>query len=125
MIRPRFVASAADTVEVQLCNVGDVGITPGNANYSVRNVESLGYLTGSGTIDFTSMTAGQCKTGTVTVAGAAAGDSIAIGWPATLNFGLIVDGRVTAADTVTLYACNQFDSLINPTSATFKVAVTK
>lgn len=124
-LQPRAVVTAADVVTVQLCNGGDVEETPGSATYSVRDTDALGYLTGSATIDWGALVPGQCSTNTITVAGAAAGDNVAAGWPSGLNAGLATRMLVTAPDTVTAQLCNVIDAEIDVTSLSYKAAITR
>lgn len=125
-LRPRYVASATNTVQVQLCNDLDTDQTPGSLAFSVRDATSLGYISGSATISWTTLVPGQCSTNTITVAGAAAGDNVMAGWPAALNAGLDGYMRVTAADTVTAQLYNKIDADITPPgSGVYKAAITR
>jgi hypothetical protein len=125
-LRPRYIASAADTVQVQLCNDLDTDQTPGSLTFSVRDATSLGYISGSASISWSALVPGQCSTNTITVTGAAAGDNVLAGWPATLPAGLDGYMRVTAADTVTAELCNRIDATISPpTSVVYKAAITR
>jgi len=65
------------------------------------------------------------KTLTVTVPGAAVGDVVAIGLPATVNAGIVFDARVSAADTLTVRAMNITASPVDPASATYDFVVFK
>ncbi len=113
-------------VSVQLCNVLDADITPGSLSWKARDMDSLGYLTGSATIDFGAIAPGGCVSDTIPVSGAAAGDNVAPGWPSGLEAGLQARALVSAANTVTVQLCNLAgDDDINPASATYKAAITK
>lgn len=118
-------ASAADTVAVRLCNFSGAAVDPANATYTVRDVGSLGYLSGSGTINFGSIPDGGCLSSTFTITGATTGDKLAAGWPSGLETGLIGSVLVTASDTATVRLCNFSGAAVDPSSATFGAAVTK
>ena len=55
-----------------------------------------------------------CSDTAITVSGAAVGDSVSIGPPATLEAGLSVSGYVSDADTVQLRLCNPTAADIDP-----------
>jgi hypothetical protein len=77
------------------------------------------------TLDFPSISAASTQTLTVTVPGAAVGDVVAIGLPATVNAGIVFDARVSAADTLTVRAMNITASPVDPASATYDFVVFK
>jgi hypothetical protein len=83
-------------------------------------------LTGSGTINFGSVSAQTSATSTLTVTGTAAGDPVTVACvgPA-VEAGIIYTARGSAANTVTVYAYNITGSPIDPASDTFKVIVHK
>ncbi|MGC4050992.1 MAG: hypothetical protein QM757_16630 [Paludibaculum sp.] len=124
-LEPRAKASAADTVQIQICNRGDGDITPGSASYSVRDMQTLGYLSASSSIDWGSLAPGQCTTNTVTITGAAAGDNVAGGWPAGLATGITPYVRISAANTATIQLCSHLDGDYDPPSGTYTVVVSK
>lgn len=83
-------------------------------------------LTGSGTIDFTSVSANGELTSNITVTGAADGDKVVLGWTnAAESAGIIYTAHVSATNTVTVKASNITLSPIDPGSGTFKVSVIK
>lgn len=82
-------------------------------------------LTASATLDFPSISAVSTQTLTVTVPGAAVGDVVAIGLPATVNAGIVFDARVSAADTLTVRAMNITAAPVDPASATYDFVVFK
>lgn len=81
------------------------------------------FLTAAAAINFSSIAAATCGEQTITLTGAAAGDSVAPGWPGTLEAGLAGSSRVSAANTVTLRLCNVTGASIDPANATFRVTV--
>ena len=83
------------------------------------------FLTTISGVNFGSIAGGGVANQTVTVEGAAVGDSVALGPPAAVESGLLVFGRVTAADTVTLRAHNLNGTTLNPAGAQWRVTVIK
>jgi len=83
-------------------------------------------LTATATIDFPSITAASTSDSTgITVTGAAVGDAVFVGTPATIEAGLVVTGYVSATNTVKVRAANVTALAINPASGAFKVVVIK
>lgn len=78
--------------------------------------------TASKTHDFGSINAQVQATTTVTVVGARSGDAVLVR-PTTAVDGIIVDGTVTARDTVTIRAVNYSSGAINPDSQVYRVIV--
>lgn len=74
------------------------------------------------THDFGSIAAQSQATQTVTVAGARIGDAVIVR-PTTAVNGIIVDGTVTAANTVTVRACNFSAGAIDPASQIYRILV--
>lgn len=76
-------------------------------------------VAGTASVDFPSITNAETGSATFTVTGAAVGDVIVVNPPA-LTTGLGFAGaRVTAANTVTVYAVNASAAPINEGAATF------
>ena len=82
-------------------------------------------ITAAASYDFASISAQTCAEFPLTLTGAAAGDEIAPGWPATLEAGLTGVMMATSANTVTVRVCNVTASSINPVSQTFRATVIK
>ncbi len=76
-------------------------------------------------LDFGSIDATDNATKTITVTGAEIGDAVALGLPAEPPEGILFQGFVSAADTVTIRAENHTASAIDPEAATFRVTVLK
>lgn len=74
------------------------------------------------THDFGSINAQTQATQTVTVNGAQSGDAVLVR-PTTAVNGIILDGTVTAADTVTIRAVNYSSGSIDPASQAYRVIV--
>jgi len=89
-------------------------------------VANLGFLTVTKTHDFGSIAHGAQEETTITVTGAAVGDAVFVGPPASIEADLSWGAYVSAADTVTLRVHNVASSgNINPASATWRVTVLK
>jgi hypothetical protein len=74
------------------------------------------------THDFGSINAQVQATQTVTVLGARTGDAVLVR-PTTAVNGIILDGTVTASDTVTVRAVNYSSGAIDPASQVYRVIV--
>lgn len=119
--------------EVSINASGDVAITPASG----RTVSIGGgtgikkVLAGTGSLDFGATAAGACDSLTITVTGAADGDTVALGIPtalATADSYQSFHGFVSAADTVTVKRCNPINAttaLSNPAAATVRATVFK
>lgn len=84
---------------------------------------TLGFLTATGTLDFAEIAAvGQADL-TITVAGAAVGDTVMLGLPAAPTAGIVFNAFVSASNTVTVRATNVTAAPVNPASATYRVTV--
>jgi hypothetical protein len=82
-------------------------------------------LTTTASVNFASMATGATNEQTVTLTGAVTGDAVMLGPPAGLEAGLLVQGRVTASNTVTLRAFNLSGATLDPAAATWRVTVTR
>lgn len=78
--------------------------------------------TATKTHDFGSINAQVESTTTVTVTGARSGDAVLVR-PTTAVNGIILDGTVTASDTVTIRAVNYSSAPIDPDSQVYRVIV--
>lgn len=101
-------------------NVSNAGELTFNSGSTIKKV-----LTATATIDFTSIAAGATQEQTITVTGAATGDTVELGLPSTLDAGLMATGYVSAADTVKIRLFNTTGGAIDPASATYRAKVTK
>jgi hypothetical protein len=79
--------------------------------------------TGTGTLNFPSIAAGAIEVLTVTVTGAATGDTVILGPPSTIEAGLTWSGFVSATNTVTVRVHNTTASPIDPASASWRASV--
>lgn len=101
-------------------NVTNAGELTFNGGSTIKKV-----LTATATIDFTSIAAGATQEQTITVTGAATGDTVEIGLPSTFDAGLMATAYVSAADTVKIRLFNTTAGSIDPASATYRAKVTK
>jgi hypothetical protein len=83
------------------------------------------YLTVAAVIDFTSIASGACAESTLSLSGATAGDSVAPGWPAGLESGLIGMMRISGSNTVAVRVCNLSGTAVDPAAATFRATVVR
>jgi len=82
-------------------------------------------LTASATLDFASIAAAASEDLTITVTGAAVGDSVTLGLPAAPTAGIVFNNFVSAADTVTVRATNITGGAVDPASADYTAMVFK
>lgn len=80
-------------------------------------------LSATATLDFGSIAAAASSDLTITVTGAATGDAVAIGLPASPAAGIVFFGFVSATNTVTVRAMNITGSAVDPASATYRATV--
>jgi len=82
-------------------------------------------LTAAATLDFDSIAAAASEDQTLAVAGAAVGDTVALGLPAAPAAGIVFTGFVSAVDTVTVRATNITAAALDPASDDVTVMVFK
>ncbi len=113
---------------------GGASVTPGTGIViSGNTVLTVGldvavvptYLTAATSLTFGSITNGACQTASMTVAGALDGDSVAGGWPNTLEAGLMGMMLVTAPDTVTVRLCNHSGAAVTPSNQTYRATIVR
>ncbi|HVX66022.1 MAG TPA: hypothetical protein VHA11_05455 [Bryobacteraceae bacterium] len=84
------------------------------------------YLAGAAAIDFPSVGQAACSSDqTFTLLGAAVGDPVIAGWPASLPAGLTGLIRVSATNTIALRLCNLSGAAVDPASATFRATIVR
>jgi hypothetical protein len=82
-------------------------------------------LTATAALNFPNIVTLTSQELTITVTGAAVGDSVVLGPPAAIEANLTWAGYVSAADTVTIRVSNPTAGDINPASATWRATVLK
>ena len=83
------------------------------------------YLTAAGVLDFTSIPPGACADSTLGMPGASTGDSVAPGWPAGFEGGLIGIMRISTSNTVAVRVCNLSGATVDPAAAIFRATVVR
>jgi hypothetical protein len=83
------------------------------------------YLASSAVLDFTVIAPGGCGEGSLPVPGASPGDSVAPGWPAGMEAGLIGTMRVSASGVVAVRVCNLSGAAVDPAAATFRATIVR
>lgn len=124
-------ARSDKTIELQ-SNTAITGTAAVSSTLSIGGGAAIAkVLTGTGSVDFTDLAAGTCETFTITVTGAANGDTVALGIPAaawaTTEYATI-QGWVSAANTVTVKRCNitnETTALSDPAAVTIRATVIK
>ncbi len=82
-------------------------------------------LTGTATLDFGSIASAASEDKTIAIAGAAVGDTVALALPAAPTAGIVFNGFVSAAGTVTVRATNITAGAVDPASASYTAMVLK
>lgn len=80
-------------------------------------------LSATASLDFGSINAAASADLTITVTGAAVGDSVSVGLAAAPTAGIVFQGFVSAADTVTIRATNITASPVDPLAQTIRATV--
>jgi hypothetical protein len=83
------------------------------------------YLAATAVLDFATLTPGMCGEQTFSLPGAAAGDSVAPGWPAAMEPGLIGTMRVNAVGAIAVRVCNFSGTTLDPAAATYRATVVR
>lgn len=94
------------------------GITIGDFSTVINKVK-----TGTATLDFPSISPNSHQELTIAVTGAAVGDCVFLAIPSTIESGLIANGYVSAADTVTVRLANISTISIDPASASWRATI--
>ena len=81
------------------------------------------YLTATSSLSFGSIAQASCAQLTFALTGANPGDSIAPGWPSSIEAGLAGSMFVSASDTVTVRLCNLSGSSLTPAAQTFRASI--
>lgn len=108
--------SGAATTNVGLRNAGTTIL--GSSGTAISAIRSA-----SATLNFGSIAAAASEDLTITVTGAAVGDSVSHGLPAAPAAGIMFNAFVSATNTVTVRATNITGSPVDPASATYRATV--
>jgi len=81
------------------------------------------YLAATASLSFGSIAQASCAQLSFVLAGANPGDSIAPGWPGTIEAGLAGSMFVSASNTVAVRLCNLSGSALTPAAQTFRASV--
>lgn len=109
--------------DITLSNVGIYEKTSGTGNTGWAKVQS-GWK-GVATLDFPAISAQSFQSLTLTITGASIGDAVQVVDPSILSGSIVWSGKVTAANTITIYASNITSGSLDPASGDFNVIVTK
>ena len=80
-------------------------------------------LSAAASLTFTSIVPGASQAQTITVTGAAVGDGVFLGMPASITDGVAYDGRVSATNLVVVRATNATSGTVTPAAGTFRAVV--
>ncbi len=119
--------SGITIVEVPTSEISaGTGLSLAGTEMSVDSTVVPTYLTGTASLSFPSTTANRCNALTFTLTGAIQGDSMAPGWPYTLQAEWMGLMRVSSADTVEVRLCNFTGGTATPTAGqTFRATIVK
>jgi hypothetical protein len=81
------------------------------------------YLTASASLTFGAIAQAACAQLTFTLTGASPGDSIAPGWPGSLENGLVGNMSVSASNTVAVRLCNLSGAPLTPAVQSFRATI--
>jgi hypothetical protein len=99
------------------------GISIAGTSLSVDKTSVPTYLAAASSLSFGSIAQASCAQLTFALTGANPGDSIAPGWPSTIEAGLAGSMFVSASNTVAVRLCNLSGSLLTPAAQTFRASV--
>jgi hypothetical protein len=123
-----FASSQSGSCAVNATGAGNsytagTGINIAGGSLSVDKTSVPTYLTGTSSLSFGSITQASCAQLTFALAGANPGDSIAPGWPSSIEAGLAGSMFVSASNTVAVRLCNLSGSALTPAAQTFRASV--
>ena len=99
------------------------GVIVSGSTLSVDKTSVPTYLTGSSSLSFGAIAQASCAQLTFSLTGANPGDSIAPGWPSTIEAGLAGNMFAIASNTVAVRLCNLSGSSVTPAAQTFRATV--
>jgi len=101
------------------------GISIAGSTLSVDKTSVPSYLTTTSSLSFGAIAQAACAQLTFALTGANPGDSIAPGWPSTIESGLAGSMFVSASNTVAVRLCNLSGSSLTPAAQTFRATVVR
>lgn len=122
----QFTGATSGTTTTKIVLPGEQGEITSDAT-GVWDVTPYGPTTSpaSGSVGGSSLAAGACVTGTIAMAGVAAGMGLTQPSPSVdVGAGFTLAARVSATGTITVQECNGTSGALTPTAATFTVGVT-
>ncbi|MBZ5593221.1 MAG: hypothetical protein LAP39_13350 [Acidobacteriia bacterium] len=99
------------------------GISVAGSTLSVDKTSVPTYLAASTSLSFGAIAQASCAQLTLALTGANPGDSIAPGWPSTIEAGLAGSMFVSASNTIAVRLCNLSGSTLTPAAQTFRATV--
>lgn len=101
------------------------GIAVAGSALSVDKTVVPTYLTNTSSLSFGAIAQTSCAQLTFVLTGANPGDSVAPGWPSTMEGGLAGNMFVSASNTVAVRLCNLSGSSLTPATQTFRATVVR
>jgi len=101
------------------------GINIAGTLLSVDKTSVPAYLTATSSLSFGSIAQASCAQLTFALTGANPGDSIAPGWPSSIEAGLAGSMFVSASNTVTVRLCNLSGAALTPAAQNFRAFVVR
>jgi len=101
------------------------GIVVSGSTLSVDKTVVPNYLTSTSSLSFGAIAQASCAQLTFALTGANPGDSVAPGWPSTIESGLAGSMFVSASSTVAVRLCNLSGSSLTPATQTFRATVVR
>ena len=101
------------------------GVSVSGSTLAVDKTSVPTYLTASTLLSFGAIAQASCAQLTFALTGANAGDSIAPGWPSTIEAGLSGTMFASASNTVAVRLCNLSGSTLTPAAQTFRATIVR
>jgi hypothetical protein len=112
-----------ERLEAEFAGIATALSAPAPASLTVAGATITKILSASGTLDFPSIAAAGNQDLTIAVTGAAVGDAVILGLPASPDAGVVFDAWVSATNTVKIRATNATAGAVDPASASYRVIV--
>jgi hypothetical protein len=101
------------------------GVSITGSTISVDKTSVPTFLTSSASLAFGSIAQAACAQLTFALTGASPGDSVAPGWPGTMEAGLAGTMFVSVSNTVAVRLCNLSGASLTPANQTFRATVVR